>query len=138
MTTIPHFDLYYADGLALLDLPKTLNLSAFPPSERSKDMYLTLSRAIEDIKRLKTGWRPSPHDLADAPLLTSWSFAGDMMAGGTHLCGIVISHPRVRSGTFWHTSVLVAIDTQTWSWARTVSRYYKIETRATNDGPLKP
>jgi hypothetical protein len=134
MTKTPKFDLYYADGLALLDLPKTLNLAAFPPSEQSKEMYLKLSRAVEDINRLKNGWRPSLLDLADAPLLTSWSFSGDMSAGGTHLAGIVIGHPRFRSGTFCHTSVLVAIDTLNWKWARSVSRFYRIQTRAIEDG----
>ncbi|MCR6672023.1 DUF6634 family protein [Devosia ginsengisoli] len=127
MTPLPEFDLHYPDGLALLDLGALIDPDAIPRTQHHLPLVEKLSRAIADIERLKQGWRPTPQDLAQAPLLSSWSFAGSLTPGGTYLSGIVTGHPTIQSGAFCTTSVLVAIEARSWTWARTASRFYRIE-----------
>ena len=134
MTPLPEFDLYYPDGLALLDLAAHIDLDAIPANRRAQPLVARLTAAIVDIERLKQGWRPAPEDLTQAPLLTAWSFAGSLLPGGTYLSGIVTGHPTIASGAFCTTSVLIAIDTRSWKWARTASRFYRLEKATSRAG----
>jgi hypothetical protein len=133
MTPLPAFDLYYPDGLALLDLAAHIDLDAIPANHRAQPLVARLTAAIADTERLKQGWRPVLEDLDQAPLLTAWSFAGSLTQGGTYLSGIVTGHPTIASGASCTTSVLIAIDARSWKWARTASRFYRLE-RATYRG----
>lgn len=71
---------------------------------------------------------PTADDLATAPVLTHWS-AGTYH-GMTHLIGKVVAHPllgtAIAEGKAIITSPVVAIDTNR-RWARTVSRWYRLD-----------
>ena len=134
MTPLPEFDLYYPDGLALLDLAAHIDLDASAAYRGPERPVASVSAAIVVCERLTMGSRPAPEDLTQAPLLTAWSFAGSLLPGGTYLSGIVTGHPTIASGAFCTTSVLIAIDTRSWKWARTASRFYRLEKATSRAG----
>ena len=127
MRALPAFDLHYFDGLALLDIAERIMLEPLLANERHHRLANKVQLAILDIERLKQGWRPSPELLAGAPLLSDWDFVETFATGSTVLVGSVTGHPILGSDRFCTTSVLVAINTREWSWARTLSRFYRLE-----------
>jgi hypothetical protein len=128
--TLPIFDLHYVDGLALVDIAEHFDLDSVLQSDRHHRLAEKVRMAMIDVERLKQGWRPSPALLVEEPLLADWDFAGSFGAGSTVLAGVVTGHPKLGSGGFCTTSLLVAIDTHQWSWARTLSRFYRLENPA--------
>ncbi len=86
-------------------------------SERLRDL-------ADDLETLEDEG-PRPEALADAPMLRGWSFR----AGRTRvIAGHVVDHPTIPSGRAALTSDVYATDGKTW--ARTLSRFYKLDTPA--------
>ena len=127
MRLLPTFDQHFCDGLALVDIAEHLDRELLTGDERHHRLAEKLRMAVIDVERLKQGWRPSHENLVDAPVLIGWDFGGSLGAGSTVLVGFVTGHPKLRSDSLCTTSVLVAIDTRQWSWARTLSRFYRLE-----------
>ena len=78
-----------------------------------------MQQALVDLSSLQEGYRPSDEELADAPLLNSWCRLG------SHLVGVVVGHPVFADGHRCITSPVLALATDG-TWARTVSRYYRL------------
>ena len=128
MTPLPPFDALFADGLAIINPADHVALYLGSPAIAAENpVYAKLIRAERDLARLRQGWRPTPDDLSNAPCLSHWSFAATITGDVTVLFGIVNGHPRIRDGGWCTTSMLVAIDTCHWKWARTLSRFYRIK-----------
>lgn len=93
------------------------------PPRTPEEMREVVARMAEDLRRLQAGWRPGPAELVDAPKLDGWMFGVDD-GGYLYLVGLVTGHPswpgEERVVT---TSPLVAAG-RSWTWARTVSRFY--------------
>ena len=75
-----------------------------------------------DLARFYADVQPTPMELADAPVLERWKPL--MRAGDIALEGLVTGHPRLPGGEIV-TSPLVQLD-RSLTWARTVSRYYRL------------
>ncbi|AEQ52705.1 DUF6634 family protein [Pelagibacterium halotolerans] len=91
-------------------------------------MAIFLTRAhveagLEALKRIKQGLEPSPADLENAPLLDLWT-VHDAGRGVVYLAGSVSGHPTLDDG-HCTTSPLLYMPTDR-TWARTVSRYYRL------------
>ena len=82
-------------------------------------MDYRISRALEDLRRLLHGYVPTADDLAEAPLLDSWSLLG------SNLLGRVSGHPTITDGHRCLTSVVLALAADH-TWARTVIRFYRL------------
>jgi hypothetical protein len=86
-------------------------------SERLRDL-------ADGLEALERGG-PAPEELAQAPLMEAWSFR----AGRTHvITGVSFGHPTIPSGRRTLTSDVFATDGRTW--ARTLSRLYRLGTPA--------
>lgn len=81
----------------------------------------TVLEGLKAATSLKAGKPPSAQELADAPVLTLWTYAP--LPGGLYrLAGLVVGHPKIRDGSCF-TSAVLAMDPEL-TWARTVSRLY--------------
>lgn len=78
---------------------------------------------------------PSRIELAAAPLLEHWR-PFRTLHGGTVLAGYVSGYPVLRNGPM-RTSGLLALDPDT-SWARTVSRWYRLGSQPNANTPIMP
>ncbi|WP_371687454.1 DUF6634 family protein [Thalassococcus sp. S3] len=78
------------------------------------------------------GYRPNKNDLAKAPVLSGWVPIRSEYGTSAHLVGEVGSHPA-SIGPMIRTSPLCGLDTD-FRWARTVSRWYRLEARSTPEG----
>jgi hypothetical protein len=115
MLTSRLFDLITADGIGIVDIDKRLagrghagRQAQIAPDSRGEGQRLAAMR--RDLARLRKGWRPTPFDLAETPLIDNWAVRTDP---GDHLCaltGQVRRHPEIRDGRFALTSLLVAVD----------------------------
>ena len=96
-----------------------------------------LRNNIEILKRIQAGNAPKLSELIDAPTLTGWRVvASPDPGGGTYLEGYAMGHPRFGNAPVT-TSQLVAIDPDR-RWARTLSRWYKLDMPAAGDRGGKP
>lgn len=68
---------------------------------------------------------PSEDDLASAPILTNWLIFGDSVQSDAYLWGTPEGHPTCK-GPLMRSSPLCGLDPQG-KWARTVSRWYRLE-----------
>ena len=84
----------------------------------------TLRALADDLEAIAAGVGPAASELADAPLLQGWDL--DIRTVRS-LSGVVDGHPRFPPGRRVRTSELFATDGRTW--ARTLSRYYRLGTR---------
>lgn len=82
-----------------------------------------LEAALEEVARIRDGFVPGSAELADAPLLSHWTFEA-LPGGMIYLLGEVTGHPKIADG-WCATSVVLAVDTKA-GWARTVGRYYRL------------
>jgi hypothetical protein len=76
----------------------------------------------DELQGIRDGAKPDPEDLADAPRLEEWRTATREVR---ILAGRVYGHPSIPDGRRITTSDLYAID-RTRTWARTMSRYYRL------------
>lgn len=79
-----------------------------------------LLRALEELRDVyQSGESP---DLSDAPMIDAWGLApaGDVVV----LVGLVTGHPTIADGAITTSPVLSIADDRTW--ARTVSRFYRL------------
>ena len=74
---------------------------------------------------------PTSDDLKNAPTLSPWIAIRDPEYGGAILVGMQTGHPTLR-GPLISTSRLCGIDASR-TWARTVSRWYRLNDPATAD-----
>lgn len=83
----------------------------------------TFSRLVDDIEAIGSGRGPTSVELTNAPLLDNWVplLARDHVS----LAGRVTGHPIRRDGLIV-TSMLCAIEGETFRWARTVGRWYRL------------
>jgi hypothetical protein len=86
------------------------------------------TQAVRDGLRaaaeIRNGKLPSPADLAAAPILTHWALTEDG-SGLPRLVGVVRGHPLLGSG--WCTTSTVLAMAPDATWARTVSRLYRLD-----------
>lgn len=83
-----------------------------------------IRNAMEDIARLKEGWRPGEAALAEAVYIENWQLT-PVEHGHALIEGISFGHPRIADGRPMHTSVVLYIDAEA-GIARTVSRWYRL------------
>lgn len=85
-----------------------------------------LKALVADLERLKLGIHPDPTLIEGAAYIRDWSLATRSV---TCLKGYIEGHPAIRSGR-------MAVTSDIWVWApeegyaRTLSRYYALGTRA--------
>lgn len=92
-----------------------------PDERRLCDRLRDLADALEALEQ----GGPAPEEMARAPLMESWSF----LSGRTRvLAGVSFGHPTIASGRPTLTSDVFATDGRTW--ARTLSRLYRLGTPA--------
>jgi hypothetical protein len=82
----------------------------------------TLERLAHDLKLLAWGRRPTPEELAEAPVLRSWAFD---RRPRPCLRGVIYGHPDIREGRETITSEIYALDPER-RWVRTLSRLYEL------------
>lgn len=86
-----------------------------------------LEALAADLRRLAKGRLPTASELVEAPVLQGW---GLLSRSCTALIGKVEGHPRIGDHRPAITSELFAIGSD-YQWARTLSRYYRLEPRGT-------
>lgn len=86
-------------------------------------LHQRLTDAKEALEGIAHGEAPTPEDLADSPLLDFWCVGEEPPF--QVLQGVVSGHPLLPDGSFIHTSVLLFL-AEDLSWARTVSRFYRL------------
>jgi hypothetical protein len=92
-----------------------------PDERRLCDRLRDLADALEALEQ----GGPAPEEMARAPLMESWSF----LSGRTRvIAGVSFGHPTIASGRPTLTSDVFATDGRTW--ARTLSRLYRLGTPA--------
>ena len=104
----------------------------FPGDDPAATLRKTQKLSV-DIAHLLSGKRPSPADLAAAPIIDRWSFAA---RAEPCLMGVISSHPEIGEGRPGLTTTLYAVDLQS-GWARTWSCYYRLGRRADEDRPTQ-
>ncbi|MCJ2087005.1 hypothetical protein MKK88_13545 [Methylobacterium sp. E-005] len=92
----------------------------------------TLRALADDLEAIAAGIGPTASELADAPFLQGWDLDVRTVRS---LSGVVDGHPRFPPGRRVRTSELFATDGRTW--ARTLSRYYRLGTRRTVSRAVK-
>lgn len=116
---IPALDLALPDGVSVLDLQARLDADDLSPDNLPRWRQL-----FGDLARLRAGWRPDETIFKRAPRLTHWSVTDPEAFGLVRLVGTVTGHPILQDHRVVATSPVVAFDTRTRVWARTVSRFY--------------
>ncbi|KPH81418.1 DUF6634 family protein [Bosea vaviloviae] len=91
--------------------------------------------AIEDLRRLKDGWRPTEADLLDAVGIERWEVRGSPGTREQFLWGFAINHPRLGNQLIRTSKVLWISEDCTV--ARTFSRWYRLGERA-KPMPIEP
>ncbi len=93
----------------------------FPSSQDDLSSVAAQAHRLADaLDRVATDGRPSPSDMAGAPMLDRW-LIGSRRAPA--LVGTVAGHPSIGDARLAITSELFAIDPHG-RWARTWSRFY--------------
>ena len=85
--------------------------------------YEAVAAGLREMIKLRNGEMPSERELDGAPLLTDWLF-GEIDGGYRRLGGFVTGHPLIGPGWCWTSVVLFVVPDR--SWARTISRYYRL------------
>lgn len=91
----------------------------------SLPQYVALLRRVADDLERTARSGPSRAELQKAPVLMQWSLA---QGGMPVLVGIVNGHPRLGPGPIRTSPVFHVSDDRTW--ARTLSRWYRLGTPA--------
>lgn len=82
-------------------------------------------RLLSDVEAIMGGNAPTNADLMLAPLLDHWVPVIGSKGTRISLAGKVDGHPIRRDGLIV-TSPLCAIEAETFTWARTCSRWYRL------------
>ena len=129
------FDKTLPNGVGLYDFsvyasPKAVLSHPDWPARLVAQPDIRAAFAIE--AQLEAGWLPGADELHDAPKLDEWYIADLRGRGqGVYLRGFVAKHPTFGNiRTFVETSHLVALDTASHGWARTLSRWYRLGSMA--------
>lgn len=80
-----------------------------------------LEPLLADLRRIRAGEGPTEEELANAPRLRDWHFSSLSL---TCLEGVTIGHPKLGTNSIT-TSALFAVSSDL-SWARTLSRFYRL------------
>lgn len=94
------------------------------PDANGQSQRSRLAEARQALDRLSSCWMPGLAELACAPILDFQDLVYE--DGLVSLCGRVFGHPEIPNGHLCVTSVLLAYDGRRQSWARTVSRWYRL------------
>jgi hypothetical protein len=131
-----------AQGLALMHAPDEPDLERLMTARmRSNDSTDVINdlQLRTDLARLKTGWRPDEHDLAEAPHLRVGGIIWTpfVRPWSVSLVGAVLDANGSPTGRQRITSFLIAADAREGKWARTWNRFYRLDDtgihRAEND-----
>ena len=125
---LPIMDDLFGDGVGLLDLENRIDPGS--PWLSVPRHRRTWESALADLNRLRLGWRPDSKSLATAPSLNQWRFIGDLGNPPVWLQGTVTGHPVMLDHRVVTTSPIIALDTRDRIWARTVSRFYRLQRAA--------
>jgi hypothetical protein len=106
----------------VLELDTPLLDLATPDGRRQRER---LAEMLRDLDRLRGGWVPSNHDFDAAPRLTHWRSVEIFGSRLPALFGLCEGHPVLGSRAIM-TSPMVAFDGESYRWARTVSRFYRL------------
>ena len=101
-------------------------------STRLEQLRERLATNLAIQQCIEAGEAPTEADLAGAPILRDWRRAVHLITGTLALEGMVTGHPQF-DGQWVTTSPLVALDPEG-RWARTLSRWYRLEEPASEDG----
>ena len=97
-----------------------------------KDQLIAILMTRMTRRSLELGKRgPTPDDLGNAPMLSPWIAIKDPQCGGAILVGLQTGHPFLK-GRLINSSRLCGIDINK-TWARTASRWYRLDEQATED-----
>ena len=125
------FDLEYADSVATFDFSRYVSRRALLSAKKWPGALVPLADiadAFEAEDEMAKGFRPGKVELEEAPTLSDWKVLDHRHRGqGVRLEGICWNHPRLRGRRFITTSHLVAMDLHKLRWARTLSRYYRLD-----------
>lgn len=91
---------------------------------RRAESHDPATHTLDILTRLRDGWRPSHHELDDAPLMEQWRIAA---AGPYILQGVI--------GGDLNTGILFAFDPVA-GWARLIDRWVRLGAPALSDQPL--
>jgi hypothetical protein len=127
MIMLPNLGLHFADGLILVDVDEGFPLDLQTWVTVNQDEARVREAALHDLARLKSGWRPGAHTIAEAPVLTNWTIA-EPAPGVACFWGQVTGHPDFPAGRYVQTSLILALDSVELIWARTLSRFYRLST----------
>ncbi|RFC65932.1 hypothetical protein DYI37_00080 [Fulvimarina endophytica] len=96
-----------------------------PPVGSSDDLAATVRQLrdlLRDLEAIQAGWRPSPADLWQAPVLEGWEIGSRTVPC---LLGLVQGHPTLDDHRLIRTSEVWAIAPE-FGYARTLSRLYRL------------
>lgn len=102
------------------------DLSMLAPDAITTGLTGRLRRLADDLDRVAAGVAPTAAELAQAPLLVDWRLA--VLLSGLSLTGFVAGHPILGARTIV-TSPLWVLDPDL-TWARTLSRFYRLGVHA--------
>jgi hypothetical protein len=93
------------------------------------ELLARISELVSDQQRLLAGWRPSPSDLASAPVITPDSvFVTPLeVVHVINLVGHVRNVPGGGPDRRRITSPVTAFDADQFKWVRTLSRFYRLD-----------
>ncbi len=124
------FDITTDSQVGIIDFSKYVNIKALLAADNWPKPLVTqedIALALADAKLLQGGMEPAEDQLEHAPLLKGWRFVDNTKNGrGLRLIGICYDHPVLRGKRQITTSHLVAMDLDKFRWARTLSRFYRL------------
>ena len=125
------FDITTDEQVGIIDFSKYVNLKALLRASNWPKPLVSqedIARALADAKLLAGGEAPDADELGQAPLLKRWRFVDNTSRGqGLRLIGVCRDHPILQGKRVITTSHVVAMDLDRFKWARTLSRYYRLD-----------
>ncbi|MEN3794559.1 DUF6634 family protein [Fulvimarina sp. MAC3] len=99
-----------------------VHLPPFGASDELDTTVRQLRELLRDLGAIQAGWRPSPADLWQAPVLEDWGIGYRTVPS---LVGQVLGHPTLADHRLIRTSEVWAISPE-FGYARTLSRLYRL------------
>jgi len=111
-------------AVVLVDLPEVPEEHSAAPTPDGRTQGRRMEDARHCLTRLSSCWLPGARELSHAPLLrVEGTFVEESYFS---FSGRVSEHPEIPDGHLCLTSVVIAYDGRRGSWARTVSRWYRL------------
>lgn len=112
-------------AVVLRDFPETPEWMLNFPAPEHGTQRVRLAEARHAWGGLSAGSVPGPADLKDAPLLLLQKTFDD--GGAMFFVGRVFGHPLIDEGHRCRTSLVVGFEGDRIGWARTISRWYRLQ-----------